>query len=119
MNDLISRFKVYALQVIVPKYTPMMVMGIGTAAAGLWAAHAGLLEQFGVTFTPHWPFVWPAGQEPSGPCILIELDTMSSAVITAIVGLVVVAQRATEHHAIGPITAKLQAAGTLPPDVPK
>lgn len=73
--------------------------GLSAVAAimGYLAAHAGMLEPYGITTGP-WPFTWPAGQEPTGPCILIEMDTLSAKGIAALTAVITVAIGAIQHH---------------------
>lgn len=95
-----EQIKFYAIQYGLKKYAPMAAMG-GLAALGTFAAaHAGMLEQWGVTYGS-WPFSWPSGNAPSGPCILIELDTTSTAAIAALTALATVVFRATQQHTTG------------------
>ena len=92
----------YMFDMGLKRYLPLMAMGVGTGAAGLWAAYHGILETWGVTY-----FIWPLSlltrQEPSGPCILIELDTLSKALIALIAGAVPVVLRIIEHHGLNPV----------------
>ena len=97
---MIDQIKWYLINVGLKKYAPVGIMAGLTALGTFMAAHAGLLEQWGVTYGT-WPFSWPAGQGPSGPCILIELDTTGQAVIALVATLVAMMARATEHHALG------------------
>jgi hypothetical protein len=97
---MLDQLKSYLLTIGVQKYAPMAIMS-GVAALGtLMMAHSGMLEQWGVTYGV-WPFAWPVGQEPSGPCILIELDTLSTATIALVVATVTAIIRATQHHTTG------------------
>lgn len=97
--------KVYVIQMGVKKYLPIAVMAGISALSGLLLAHAGVLEQYGIT-SGSWPLHWPAGQEPSGNVILIELDTLSKAAITGLAGLVAILIRAMQHHTTGtPVTS--------------
>ncbi len=92
-----DQLKWYFVQIGIRKYVPMAVMA-GLAAFGTYmAAHAGLLEQYGVTYST-WPFQWPADAVPNGPCILIELDTLGAKAIAGIAALAAVAIRAAQHH---------------------
>lgn len=92
--------KMYLLQIGLKKYLPMAVMG-GMAALGTFlAAHAGVLEQYGVTYGT-WPLQWAPADIPSGHVILIELDTLSASVIVMLGSLVTVLIRAAQHHTTG------------------
>ena len=112
---MLEKLKWYAVTIGAQKYLPVAIMAAFGAAGTYLAAHAGMLEQYGVTFG-QWPFVWPAGQEPSGSCILIELDTLSAATLTAVAGLAAVAIRAAQHHSTGSTTV---AGGQRAGDPPK
>jgi hypothetical protein len=96
--------KTYLMEMGIKKYLPIAVMAGFSALGGLMLAHAGVLEQYGVTYG-NWPFHWPVGQEPSGNVILIELDTLSKAAITGIAALIGILIRAAQHHSTGsPVT---------------
>lgn len=97
---MIDKLKEYLIGVALQKYLPMAGLAAVTALGGLMAAHAGLLEQWGITYGI-WPLHWNSGQGPSGPCILIELDTLSTSAIAALAALVTVAMRAMQHHTTG------------------
>jgi hypothetical protein len=119
---MMEKIKWYLVQVGLKKYAPVGAMA-GLGALGTFmTAHAGLLEKYGVTYGI-WPFTWTPGQEPTGPCILVELDTLSAAATTAIVALVTMAIRAGEHHTIGAITPPIPVAGGIragdPPKEPQ
>lgn len=109
---MLETIKEYLIQVGLKKYAPIAAMAGLTALGTFMAAHAGMLESWGVTYG-NWPFVWPTGSEPSGPCILIELDTTSTAAIAALVGLVTMMMRGTEHHVATVLKPTEQAA--IPP----
>lgn len=96
MNTLFS----YIVNMGLKRYLPLLSVGVASGAGALWAAHQGILEQWGVTYFT-WP--WPAQVLPSGPCILVELDTLSKAAIIGITALLPVVMRAFEHHAINPV----------------
>lgn len=95
---MLDNLKNYLITVGMKKYLPIAAMSAVTALGAFLAAHAGVLESYGITYG-NWPLQWPTDQSPSGPCILVELDTLSAVGITAIVGLVAAFLRATEHHA--------------------
>lgn len=59
------------------------------------AAHAGMLEQYGITYGT-WPIHWPT--TPTGPVIVLELDTLGAKAIAAVAALAAVAIRAAQHH---------------------
>ena len=99
-TPMIDKLKVYILTIGVQKYAPMAVMSALAVVGTFMAAHAGALEQYGVTYGT-WPLIWPSGQTPTGPCILIELDTLSTATVAAAVAFVGVIIRATQHHTTG------------------
>lgn len=95
---MIEQIKWYLTNVALKKYIPMAVMAAIAWFVTYLAAHSGLLEQYGVT-VHNWPFVWPTGQEPTGPCILLELDTLGTKAIAGIAALAAIAIRAAQHHA--------------------
>ena len=97
---MIDSIKTYLIQAGVKKYLPMAVLGGMTALGTFMAAHAGVLEQWGVTYGT-WPLQWATGQIPSGPVILVELDTLNASLIVLLSGLVAMILRATQHHTTG------------------
>jgi len=99
-----DNLKTYLIELGVKKYLPIGVMA-GMAALGTFlAAHAGVLEQYGITYG-NWPLNF--GTAPTGPCIVIELDTLSASAITALAGLAAIAIRAMQHHTTGtPVTTQ-------------
>lgn len=96
-----ERIKWYAVEYGLKKYTPVAAMAAVSTAGAFLAAHAGKLEKYGITYTAAWPFVWTPGHEPSGPCLLMELDTTSAALLTLIVTIATVAFRAGQAHTTG------------------
>lgn len=100
---MLEKVKWYFVNIGIKKYAPIGAMAALGALGTFMAAHAGILEQYGVTYGI-WPFTWNPGQEPSGACILVELDTLSKAAITAIIAAATIAVRAAEHHTIGAVT---------------
>lgn len=95
-----EKMKWYVLEVGIKKYAPIGIMA-GTAwVVGSMAAHAGALQEYGIT-AGLWPLHWPAGQEPSGQVILIELDTLSKSVIGLIIASGAMLIRAAQHHTTG------------------
>lgn len=94
---MIDKLKWYVLNVGMNKYLPMAAMSAVTALGAFMAAHAGVLEQYGVTYGV-WPLTWASGQVPSGHVILIELDTLSTGAITAIIAGVTLLWSAAQHH---------------------
>jgi hypothetical protein len=95
---MIDYIKWYVVQVGMKKYVPMGVMAALASLGAIMAAHAGMLEQWGVTYG-NWPLNF--GTSPTGPCIVIELDTLSKAVIAGIASLAAMAMAATQHHTTG------------------
>lgn len=98
---MLDNIKSYLFNVGLTKFSPMAVMGVGTMMAGLWAAQHAMLEQFGITYTPGWPF--PATFQPTGPGIYIELDTLTKATLATISALWFGGARIVEHHTIGTV----------------
>lgn len=97
---MLENLKWYLVKVGIQKYAPVGIMAAVAAFVSYMAAHAGLLEQYGVTCGT-WPFIWPAGQEPTGQCILIELDTLSAKTIAELSAFVIMVIRAAQHHTTG------------------
>lgn len=97
---MLDQIKWYLVQIGLKKYTPIAIMSAIGALGAYMAAHAGMLEQYGVTYA-NWPFSWPSGQEPSGPCILLELDTLGAKAIAGIAAVAAIAMRAAQHHTTG------------------
>lgn len=95
-------FKTYLVEVVWKKYGPSLVKGAIAAFMGYLASHAGILESWGIT-SGVWPLSWPSGSEPSGHVILIELDTISAAKITAIGGFVMATFTAIQHHTVAAV----------------
>lgn len=100
---MLENLKWYLVNIGLKKYAPIGAMAALGAIGAFMAAHAGMLEQYGITYS-NWPFIWPTGSEPTGPCLLIEMDTLSKAAIAGIVGLIAMVMRATEHHVATTIT---------------
>lgn len=97
---MLDQLKWYLVQIGLKKYVPMGIMAAFGMFGTYMLAHAGMLEDWGVTYH-NWPFDWAVGQEPSGPCILIELGTLSTKTILAIGTLATVAARALQQHTTG------------------
>lgn len=95
---MLENFKWYVVNVGIKKYAPVAAMS-GLAALGtLAAAHQGLLEAWGVNYIAAWSSSWLTTHQISGPVLLVELDTTSTAAIAAIIGLITLMSRAGEHH---------------------
>lgn len=92
-----EKLKWYALNVGMNKYLPMGAMAALAWLGTFMMAHAGILEQYGVTYGI-WPMAWPAGQEPSGAIILIELDTFKVKVVGWIIAGLTIVFSAMQHH---------------------
>lgn len=92
---MLDQIKWYLVQIGLKKYVPMAVMAAIAAVGTYLAAHAGLLEQYGITYGV-WPINWPT--TPTGPCIVLELDTLGTKAIAGIAALAVVVLRAAQHH---------------------
>lgn len=93
-----DQLKWYLVEIGLKKYVPMAVMAALAALGTYLAAHSGFLEPYGVTY-----FTWPLHFDtpPSGPCILLELDTLGAKAVTGIVALAAVAIRAAQQHTTG------------------
>lgn len=92
---MLEKVKWYIVNVALTKYAPMGAMAALAAFGAFMAAHAGMLEQWGITYGT-WPLNWPV--PPTGAVVVIELDTLSKAAIAGLVGLAAILARATEHH---------------------
>lgn len=106
-----DQIKWYLVNVGIKKYAPVAMMS-GIAALGtLMAAHAGMLETWGVNYIASWSADWLTTHQISGPILLIELDTTSTAAIAGLIGLIGLMSRATEHHTVGALSASPPEAG--------
>lgn len=99
--------KTYLIEVGLKRLGPSFVKGAIAALVGFLAAHQGILETWGVTLG-NWPLAWPAGQEPSGRVILIELDTLSATAMIVFTGLAMTFLTAMQHHTTAAIKGKPQ-----------
>jgi len=100
---MLDKIKDYIFNVALKRYVPIATMaGIG-ALGTLLAAHQGLLESWGVNYIADWSSAWLNAHQITGPVLLIELDTTSTAVIALVIGLATFASRAVEHHVVTPI----------------
>jgi hypothetical protein len=116
---MLEKIKWYFVNYGLVKYLPIGVMAGMTALGTFLAAHAGMLEQWGVTYGT-WPLAWTHGNIPSGNVILIELDTTSQAVITLVASIAAMAIRAAQHHATGtPVVPGGNRVGDPPAETPK
>jgi hypothetical protein len=93
-----DNIKDYLISVGLKKYAPTVVMAVFTALGTLLAAHAGMLEQWGVNYIASWDTSWLATHSITGPVLLVELDTTSTSAIAAIVGLIALWSRGVEYH---------------------
>ena len=100
---MLENIKTYLLEVGIKKYAPVLMMSAMTALGTLMAAHAGMLESWGVNYVASWSTDWLTTHTISGPVLLIELDTTSTAAIAAVIGLMALLSRAGEHHVTTPL----------------
>lgn len=100
-----EKLRWYIVNVALTKYAPMGAMAALAAFGAFMAAHAGLLEQYGVTYG-NWPINF--GTAPTGACLVIEMDTLSKAAIAGLVSIVAIMARATEHHVATTITPPVE-----------
>jgi len=107
-----DQIKWYLINVGLKKYAPIGAMAALATLGTFMAAHAGMLEQWGITYGV-WPLHWPT--PPTGAVIVVELDTLSKAAIAAITTIVAVAFRAAEHHTLGTPVVPGGARATDPP----
>ena len=109
---MLEQLKWYLVNIGLKKYVPMGVMAALASFGAIMAAHAGMLEQWGITYG-NWPINF--GTSPSGPCIVVELDTLSKAAIAGIGSLVAMAMAAAQHHTTGTPVVVGGARATDPP----
>lgn len=100
-----DKLKDYFLSAVVTKYAPVGVIAAFSAFCTYLAAHAGMFEPYGITYGT-WPLTWASGQSPSGPVILIELDTIKASVLVLIPTVIAIFSRVGEHHVVKPILQK-------------
>jgi hypothetical protein len=93
----LSSLKTYCIEVLLKNVGPKAAAAIVSSGVALAAAHQGLLTAWGVTVS-NWPFVWNPGQTPSGPCMLIEFDTLSKTALITLSGLAVTIVALIQHH---------------------
>lgn len=95
---MIDRIKWYLIEVVAPKYIPVAILAALSALGTFMVAHADVLEKYGITYGI-WPLNWPVA--PTGPVIVIELDTLSKAAVAALVALLGIVIVAIQHHVTG------------------
>src|SRR5579871_566522 len=93
----VNRLTLYLVNVGLKRVGPVATGALVASLLALMAAHQGLLESWGITYGT-WPLAWPAGQNPTGPVILIELDTVSSAALALLSSLVAAAVTMVGHQ---------------------
>lgn len=96
---MLDKLKGYFMDMVLKRYAPLGITVGFTALGAFLAAHAGILEQWGVTYGI-WPIQW--SPQPTGPVIVIELDTLKASILIAIPAILAILARAGEHHVIGP-----------------
>jgi hypothetical protein len=111
-----EQFKWYLIEIAIKKYTPVGIMAAMAAFGTFMAAHTGAFEQWGVNYIPEWSLDWLKTHPISGSILLIELDTTSTAILAAVVGLVAIVGRAGQQHTTGTPTL---AGGMRAGDPPK
>lgn len=103
MDDL----KTWLIEVVLKKVGPTAAAAGISALFGLLAAHQGLLEAWGITFGT-WPLSWASGSAPSGHVILIELDTISTGLLTLVAAGAAALVAASQHHVAAAVTGAPQ-----------
>lgn len=98
-----DKLKIYLVEVIVPKYIPMAVLGAFSWLGAYLVAHAGTFEPYGVTYG-----IWPLQMDASGPVILIELDTLKVKLIPILGALFTVLIAAIKHHSMAAVSGTPQ-----------
>lgn len=111
---MIDRIKWYLIEVVAPKYIPVAILAALSALGTFMVAHADVLEKYGVTYGV-WPIAWPVA--PTGPVIVIELDTLSKAGAAALAAGVAILIVAIQHHTTGTPTVVGGKRETDPPAV--
>lgn len=114
LADLVQKAKLYALDVGVKHLGPAAFASLVSTAFALLAAHQGLLESWGITWGT-WPLSWPAGQDPSGQVILIELDTLGKMGLAAVLTAVGSLSTLAAHHGNQAINTALGTGAENPP----
>lgn len=108
--------KTYLVEVLIKKVGPVAAASLVSTLMALLAAHQGLLENWGITFGQY-PLTFTNGQVPSGPVILIELDTLSSFALSIIAPLIVSLFALGVHHTTALVTGSPQTGGMRATDV--
>jgi hypothetical protein len=96
-----DKLKWYLVQIGLKRYVPMGVMAGMGAFGTLMAAHAEILEKWGVNYIAQWTPSWATTHDITGAVLLIELDTTSASFIAFIGAVAVIMLRASEHHVVG------------------
>lgn len=97
--------KTYLIEVVLKKLGPTAAAAGISALFGLLAAHQGLLEAWGITFGT-WPLAWTT--PPSGHVIVIELDTISTGLLTLLAAGAAAFVAASQHHVTAAVTGAPQ-----------
>lgn len=95
--SMMDRIKWYLVEVVLPKYVPVVVLSVITYVVTFMLSHAKFLEPYGVT-TGQWPLQMDA---PSGMVTLIEWATLGTKAGAALAGLAGLAIVAIQHHTTG------------------
>lgn len=106
----LDKLKIYAVEVLLRKIGPAATSSAIAAIVAFAAAHQGILETWGITCGT-WPLTWPAGSEPSGTVILIELDTIGVGTLSAVTAALVALFMASGHHTTAAIKGTPQSGG--------
>lgn len=96
-QDPLEALKTYGVQVVRNKIAPAALAAFISALTAFYAAHKELLESWGVTYGT-WPLSWAPGQTPSGPVILLELDTVNTALWSALAAIAAAVVVWIYHH---------------------
>lgn len=102
---MLENLKWYFVNIGLKKYAPVVMMSVMASLGALFAAHQGMLAAWGVNYIPSWDPSWLQANPISGPILLIELDTTSTAALAGLVGLITLLARAGEHHTMANVPA--------------
>lgn len=91
-----EKLTLYLTEVGLKRVGPVAMGSLVAALLTLMAAHQGLLESWGITYGT-WPINF-GGPVPTGPCIVLELDTLSGAALTLLSAIVASLITAAGHH---------------------
>jgi hypothetical protein len=111
-----NEIETYLVEVGLKKIGPAALGSAVAALLALLAAHQGVLQSWGITVGDFSSF---SNFHPTGQCILIELDTVSTALLAVITTVVGGLLAAAQHHTIAAVTGAPQSGNMrVTPDQP-